>query len=347
MLKTILGNFLKVAQNSGKFPVDAETLENFQNNTALTAALGAALGKNYVILTGCIKSGNNRSEGYVYVKLSASDPGEVLYFPGGNSHEPNCYVRADDIDITAKGEPYDNAYTSRILSNGLPARGEKKLAWGDFVTGSEIFAQKEHGHKISEVTDLQKSLDEKLPAKTYNEEVPKLKEAVTAPAVAFVKGMIIMWGGKITDIPKGWHLCDGTGGTVNLKDRFIVGAGGSYAVGATGGSNSVTLTTYQMPSHSHTLKSCSKDGKHWHFVYNDSGAHKCDSSNNFWCAGDKTSSINVPPASSSDDTSSKFGHTDWDGAHTHTIELNSTGSGQSHENRPPYYALAYIQYIGV
>jgi len=365
MIKTIIGNFLKVAQNSGKFPVDAETLENFQNNTALTAALGAALGKNYVILTGCIKSGNNRSEGYVYVKLSASDPGEVLYFPGGNSNEPNCYVRADDIDVTAKGEPYEKAYTSRILSNGLPSRGEKKLAWNDFVTGSEIFAQKTHSHAISDVTNLQRTLDTfqsnlntKLPKTTYdtgianlqNKYDPKiqsLEHAVSAPAVAFVKGMIIMWGGSIANIPQGWHLCDGTGGTVNLKDRFIVGAGGSYAVGATGGSNSVTLTTYQMPSHSHILKSCSTAGKHWHYVYNDSGAHKCDSSNNFWCAGDKTSSINVPPESSSDDTSSKFGHTDWDGAHTHTIELNSTGSDQSHENRPPYYALAYIQYIGV
>ena len=207
MIKTIIGNFLKVAQNSGKFPVDADTLENFQNNTALTAALGAALGKNYVILTGCIKSGNNRSEGYVYVKLSASDPGEVLYFSGGNSNEPNCYVRADNTDVVAKGETYENAYTSRILSNGLPPHGEQKLAWNDFVTGSEIFAQKEHGHKISEVTDLQKSLDEKLPTTTYNtglskllQKIEKLEKAVTAPAVTFIKGMIMIWKGSIVNI---------------------------------------------------------------------------------------------------------------------------------------------------
>lgn len=346
MLKTIIGNFQRVVQNSGKFPVDADTLENFQNNTALTAALGAALGKNYVILSGCTKSGNNRSEGYVYVKLSAADAGEVLYFPGGNSNEPNCYVRADNTDVVAKGETYENAYTSRILSNGLPPHGEQKLAWNDFVTGSEIFAQKEHGHKISEVTDLQKSLDEKLPAKTYNEEVPKLKEAVTAPAVAFVKGMIIMWGGKITDIPKGWHLCDGSAGTVNLSDRFVVGIGVVYSPGDTGGKSSVSLSVSEMPKHTHSLKSCSSAGKHWHIVYNDSAKHHVDYAKNEWCS-DPGSTFKPPSDDDYSAGSPQFGHTDKDGAHTHIIELYETGSGVAHENRPPYYALAYIQYIGV
>lgn len=340
MLKTILGNFLRVAQNSGKFPVDAETLENFQNNTALTAALGAALGKNYVILTGCIKSGNNRSEGYVYVKLSASDPGEVLYFPGGNSNEPNCYVRADDIDITAKGEPYDNAYTSRILSNGLPARGEKKLAWGDFVTGSEIFAQKSHTHKISEVKELQTELDAK------EEEIAALQKAVQAPAVTFIKGMIMMWGGAVKDIPKGWHLCDGTAGTVNLKDRFIVGAGSTYNVGATGGKDFVSLTVAEMPEHTHTLKSCSYNGRHWHVVYNDNGTHRRGNSNNAYCVANGNS-YKFPTEDSSSAGSPILGHTDLDGYHKHDIELWESGSSSSHENRPPFYALAFIQYIGV
>lgn len=341
MTKTIKGNFSKVAQSDGKFPLDTDTFENLQNNTTIISALGAALGKGCVILTGCTVSGNRRGEGYVYVKLSEPDTGEILYYPGGNSNEPNCHVKAEPMDVTAKGESFAAAYTVRTLANGLPSNGETKLLWSDFKIGSEIFAQKSHTHKISEVKELQRELDNK------EEKIVALQEAVQAPAVSFIKGMIMIWGGAVKDIPQGWHLCDGTAGTVNLKDRFIVGAGGSYTAGATGGSNFVTLTTAQMPSHTHTLKSCSTAGKHWHFVYNDSGCHKCDSSNNFWCAGDETSSIEVPPESNSDDTSRKFGHTDRDGAHTHTIELYNTGSGQSHENRPPYYALAYIQYIGV
>ena len=44
-----------------------------------------------------------------------------------------------------------------------------------------------------------------------------------------------MWSGAIVDIPAGWKLCDGTLGTPNLRDRFVVGAGTTYAVDATGG----------------------------------------------------------------------------------------------------------------
>jgi hypothetical protein len=50
--------------------------------------------------------------------------------------------------------------------------------------------------------------------------------------------MIISWSGAVGAIPYGFALCDGTNGTPDLRDRFIVGAGGAYAVGATGGSAS-------------------------------------------------------------------------------------------------------------
>ncbi len=41
---------------------------------------------------------------------------------------------------------------------------------------------------------------------------------------ALPSGAIIMWSGTITSIPLGWQLCDGTNGTPDLRDRFIVGA---------------------------------------------------------------------------------------------------------------------------
>jgi hypothetical protein len=56
----------------------------------------------------------------------------------------------------------------------------------------------------------------------------------------FPSGGIILWRGSIASIPSGWALCDGNNGTPNLKDRFVVGAGNSYAVGATGGSTSAS-----------------------------------------------------------------------------------------------------------
>jgi hypothetical protein len=44
-------------------------------------------------------------------------------------------------------------------------------------------------------------------------------------------GMILIWSGTVITIPDGWHLCDGTEGTPDLRDKFIVGAGDSYDPG--------------------------------------------------------------------------------------------------------------------
>lgn len=64
-------------------------------------------------------------------------------------------------------------------------------------------------------------------------------------------GAIIMWNGE--NIPDNWHLCDGTNGTPDLRDKFIVGSGASYAVGNTGGENTHTLTLDEIPEHEHNL----------------------------------------------------------------------------------------------
>jgi hypothetical protein len=46
-------------------------------------------------------------------------------------------------------------------------------------------------------------------------------------------GGIILWSGSIASIPTGWALCNGSNGTPNLMDKFIIGAGNSYNVGNT------------------------------------------------------------------------------------------------------------------
>ncbi|KKM88742.1 hypothetical protein LCGC14_1255730 [marine sediment metagenome] len=52
----------------------------------------------------------------------------------------------------------------------------------------------------------------------------------------FKKGMILLWYGPVVLIPTGWQLCDGSNETPDLRNEFIVGAGDTYAVAATGGS---------------------------------------------------------------------------------------------------------------
>lgn len=56
-------------------------------------------------------------------------------------------------------------------------------------------------------------------------------------------GLILLWSGAIADIPEGFVLCNGTNNTPDLRDKFIIGAGGSYAVDDSGGD----------PQHTHTF----------------------------------------------------------------------------------------------
>ena len=66
-------------------------------------------------------------------------------------------------------------------------------------------------------------------------------ETITIPP-SFVSGMIILWSGAANAIPSGFVLCDGNNSTPDLRDRFVVGAGNSYSVGDTGGSNTASDT---------------------------------------------------------------------------------------------------------
>ena len=79
---------------------------------------------------------------------------------------------------------------------------------------------------------------------------------------AFVPlGGIIMWYGSVASVPDGFSLCDGSTvngyATPNLQDRFVIGAGNSYAVNATGGSANATLV-----SHTHTATAAGDQGEH-------------------------------------------------------------------------------------
>jgi microcystin-dependent protein len=224
-------------------------------------------------------------------------------------------------------------------------------------------------------------------------------------------GVITLWSGSTGSIPSGWVICDGTNSTPDLRNLFVVGAGDSYAVGATGGANTVALAEANLAAHTHSVSgTTASDGAHTHNVSgntSNTGAHTHTVSGNtsntgahthngstsntgshshnttvFLASAEGPISLAVggrPPGSSptgiassntgahshnfttnSDgahshtlsgtaDSAGNHSHTlsgtaDSAGAHTHTFSATSgsTGSGTAHENRPPYYALAYI-----
>ena len=150
--------------------------------------------------------------------------------------------------------------------------------------------------------------------------------SVSVPS-AFVSGMIILWSGSTGSIPSGFVLCDGNNSTPNLTDRFVVGAGSGYGVGATGGSSTVTLSLAQTPSHTHTASVSDPGHQHNTSV---TGAAL------FPGFGNITIGYGGPggyPATVFSMSNANTGI---------SVSNNSQGGGQSHENRPPYYALCYI-----
>ena len=86
-------------------------------------------------------------------------------------------------------------------------------------------------------------------------------------------GVIVMWYGSVASIPAGWVLCDGTNGTPDLRDRFVVGAGSTYVPAVVGGATSATGTTTTAADHNHG-GSTGQAGSHNHSAStNTVGAH--------------------------------------------------------------------------
>lgn len=155
-------------------------------------------------------------------------------------------------------------------------------------------------------------------------------------------GAILMWSGSIATIPSGWLICDGTNGTPDLRSRFIVGAGSTYAVNATGGSADA-ITVAHTHTYSATTGAMSANASHSHGVFDPGHNHtgNVGQSNGTGYAvaqpsGLEISGIGVSPTNISINSASV--------AHTHTVSgtTASTGSSGTNANLPPYLALAYI-----
>jgi microcystin-dependent protein len=192
----------------------------------------------------------------------------------------------------------------------------------------------------------------RLIKKVLKDTFPNINAPVTAtPAQlnsAVPTGFIGMWSGSLATIPTGWALCDGSGGRPDLRDRFIVGAGSTYSIGATGGANSVSLTEANIPSHTHSFSgsgSSSEAGSHSHTINDPGHTHSYQSQTTPFIAG-TGGSYNLSATTSSTGSATTGISINSAGAHTHSITVTgvvgSTGSGTAHENRPPYFALAFI-----
>jgi len=136
-------------------------------------------------------------------------------------------------------------------------------------------------------------------------------------------GLIAIWSGAVGAIPSGWYLCNGQNGTPDLRDSFVIGAGNSYAVGATGGSKDAIVV-----SHTHTATSTSTvtDPGHSH----SGGVASYTNPANTGGGSASGGAVNTGIAST--------------GITVATSTTNATaGVSGTNANLPPYYALAFIQ----
>jgi len=141
-------------------------------------------------------------------------------------------------------------------------------------------------------------------------------DAQPPAATPIPAGGILLWSGSIGSIPAGYVLCNGNNGTPDLRDRFIVGAGSTYAVNATGGSADAVVVSHTHaatvadPGHNHTFS---------YGPFSSAGPFQIDGS----------------PTSSSFVTTS---------TQTTGISVTNANAGVSgtNANLPPYYALCYI-----
>nr|DAR27460.1 MAG TPA: tail collar domain [Caudoviricetes sp.] len=320
-MKRTLGNFLTQANKD--FPIDAETFDSIQQNQALLAVIGNIAGDK-AILKGCEEEqgGIRRKEGYVFLRTIDFPEGEVLFWEGGVI-TGGMYLKKEAVSVNAQGYEFPQAYTTRSLAPGL---GTEQYSWSDF----------------REIPDIQELMAKNA---ALEEAIAKL----TPPPL----GIVQMWAGS--KIPEGYLLCEGQqlkqseypelyaalGTTFNsaysadgtrysttsgyfrlpdLRGRFVVGyhvSDRDYSIyGAVGGSKQHTLTVNQMPVHSHPFKD---------YYYPES---------------------HVGQNSDAIITNDKIGSSDTDYDNNRLCyykhDTESKGGGQPHENRPPYYVLAYI-----
>lgn len=288
------------------FPLSSDTMDMMQQMIVSSASMALLGGSNY-ILSGCVDDGTNVSNGIIIIG------GEILTFEGGTK-KTKITIQQTTKTLTAFGVDYPEAYIYRTAK--FSDTGE--YTWSDFI---QVLTNKQLQQRI---------------------------EAITGDAPGIVK----MWSGRLDKIPSDYKLCDGSvlsindypelfenigvsfggNGTNNfalpdIRGRFIVGyssANSDYnAVSKDniGGVDKVTLTTEQIPEHNHVKNP----------LFNKLSAKAGD-------IDDQSTPGSIDQANAAREYNvGSMSEDRWLDA-----TIQKVGGGQSHENRPPYFVLAYV-----
>lgn len=283
-------------------------------NNAVRDVIPPVVKKTYIVY-------NNTTGGYSIRVIGASGTGVLV--PNGTTSIVYC-----------NGTNFYEAINSNTITGAATISGA--LSLGGALTYGGVTLSNAATGTGSMVLSASPALTGTPTAPTATPGTNTTQIATTAFVLAngVPSGAIMMWSGSIASIPSGWFLCNGSNGTPDLRDRFIVGAGSTYAVAATGGSaNAIVVshthtgTTAGAGSHNHRQGDANQGGGSYYGFGDTSGA-----------ISTPTNRAGLIAAGPIDGTYL----TDTVPNHTHTFTTDTTGSSGTNANLPPYYALAYI-----
>lgn len=333
----ITGNYTNQEQRD--FPLDAEGLATIQDNIVAVELIGRLAGDK-AIISGCEsnEAGTRRESGWVYLKTRLRPDGELMYWEGGTT-TAGMYVKNSAIEVQAEGYSYPQAYSQRTLAPGSSPNGED-YKWTDF-------------HQAESTEALRMLIDAQAAAIAKIKPVPAGFIAMYAGAVApedylMCEGQAVgkadypelyaaigdtyntapLWTGVAASAPAAGYFR-----VPDLRSRFIVGRNdgdSDYSNNAkAGGTKAVILNIEQVPDHKHPMND-------YGMIWNDNsviGGQNViidgESVNTSMKGINQTLMASV--ASGVRNQISCIQH-----------NTKSSGGGQSHENRPPYYSLSYV-----
>lgn len=303
-MKQIHGRYL--LQPNKDFPADCEMLDYLQTNAHVVSIIGNLAGDKAVLLgCGAMDNATRRAEGYVFLRTQEHPEGEVLFWEGGVIGG-GMYLKQEVVTVQAQGYDYPQAYVRRSLTPGV---GAENYRWVDFRDAQSLPVLN------AELDAVRKTLAEMKPSPL---------------------GIVEVWAGR--GVPDRYLLCEGQQLKQSEYPELFAAIGSAFnsSYDCNGKALSTTSGFFRLPD----LRG--------RFVV---GYNVSDNDYKTLGAvgGEKTHQLTVDEIPSHDHGLflQHAGRRFTGGGSASALDegngrTGSTGSNKAHENRPPYYALAYI-----
>ena len=239
----------------------------------------------------------------------------------------------NDTTITEKQIQFQNA-AGNVAKVGLTGSAAFLGTFTSPLTTPGVLVNVQNGCELQFADATPNVYGIKSTAGVLTFSAPSASDAITIASTGIVTipnissgsfvpiGGIVMYSGLVGSLPVNWRVCDGTSGTPDLRDRFIIGSG-SFTLGTTGGSSNIA--TSNLPAHNHGIS----DPGHAHNVVLSGMFNNGDNGIAIVYAGQGSGGAGL-----------RF--SDPNAAQTTTTGITTTNTGGSVAYYPPFYSLAYI-----